>query len=442
MIFRLRDFIYYPLAIKRFRNFLDESQHWNPAKRKSWQQEKLERTLNHAVENVPYYKKTLARYRSRFNEMIDNLDLSELPVLTKEEIRNHYDELCAENSHELRINETQTSGSTGTPTKFLLDSDSNVSHFASLWRVLNWVGYKFGDKFADMTGFMPKDDRLFEYDIRLNCLHLSSFNFKKENIPLYVKKLRKFKPVLIKAYPSAIDLFSRWVRDSGISDFRPKAVLTCAETLLDHQKATVEEILQCPVFDFYNQNERAALFSTCDKGSYHVHEEYSFVEFVNNTNGLNGTDSTKAIVTTSLHNLAMPLIRYQTNDLASLNSLSSCSCGRTYKTVQKIIGRVEDIVVTPEGRCVGRLDAAFKYSPGIRLSQIVQDTVDKIEVKIVKAPIFKQDDVDIIERELRARLGDEIRIDYDFVDSILPGKNGKVKFVISKPGKELLANLN
>lgn len=440
MVFRLRDFIFYPAAINRCRTFLDKSQYWSQEKRREWTREQLDRVLWHAVRNVPYYKRTLGPYEPRFKEMLDRLDLSELPVLTKEEIRNHYNELCAENSHELRTHETQTSGSTGTPTKFLLDSASNVYHFASLWRVLNWVGYKFGDKFADMTGFMPKNAQLFEYNIRLNCLHLSSFNFKKENMPLYVKKLKKFNPVLIKAYPSAIDLFSRWLRDSGI-DYRPKAVLTCAETLLDHQKATIQEVLKCSVSDFYNQNERAALFSTCEKGNYHVHEEYSFVEFVNNSNGLNGK-STKAIVTTSLHNLAMPLIRYQTNDLSSLNDQSLCSCGRTYRRVHKIIGRIEDIVVTPEGRCVGRLDAAFKYSPGIRLSQIVQEKIDKIEVKLVKAPMFNQDDVDNIERELRARLGNEIKIDYDFVDSILPGRNGKVKFVISKPGKELLKNLN
>ncbi|HLE56975.1 MAG TPA: hypothetical protein VJB15_07830, partial [Rhodothermia bacterium] len=190
-----------------------------------------------------------------------------------------------------------------------------------------------------------------------------------------------------------------------------------------------------------NQNERAVLISTCERGTYHVHEEYSFPEFVDAANQGSGNGGTKAIVATTLHNFAMPLIRYQTNDLASLHDDVPCGCGRTYKTVSKIIGRIEDIVLTPDGRYVGRLDAAFKYSPGIRLSQVVQETVDEITVRLVKADSFRERDVDTIEKELRNRVGDDIRIRFEFVDSILPGKNGKLKFVVSKPGRDALAAL-
>lgn len=442
MIFRLRDFITHAAAIKDVHDLLGESQYWTPEERRGWVQERLERVLEHAVREVPYYRRTLGPYRSRFKEMVDRLDLSELPILTKEEIRNHYEELHAENSREFHPRPTHTSGSTGTPTEFLLDRVSNVVHFASIWRVLNWTGYRFGNRFADLTGYLPKNGRLYQFDPRLNCIHLSSFNFKKENMPLYVDELEKFHPVLIKAYPSAIDLFVRWLKELGLDGYKPKSVLTCAETLLDHQKQAVEEVLECPVFDFYNQNERAALISTCERGTYHIHEEYSLAEFVGNPSAPSEGGDNRAIVATTYHNFAMPLIRYQTNDLASVNGEAACPCGRTYGTVKRIIGRVEDIVVTPDGRHVGRLDAAFKYSPGIRLSQVVQETPDVINVRLVKAESFVQRDVDTIEKELRARLGDEIGIQFEFVDEILPGKNGKVKFVISKVGKEAVADLH
>jgi phenylacetate-CoA ligase len=435
MIFRLRDFVFYPMAIRSFRNFIEGSQYWQPDRRRSWVQEKLEKTLWHAVTNVPYYRRTLAPFKERFKDMVDRLDLRELPCLTKEAIKNHYRELCADNYEQYKTSSTHTSGSTGTPTQFLLDSQSNVSHFASIWRVLNWTGYRFGDRFADMTGYVIKDNKLFKYDWRLNCVHLSSFNFKKEYMPLYVGQLKKFKPVLIKAYPSALDLFCRWLHDIGTQGYRPKAVLTCAETLLDHQKAVIAEILQCPVYDFYNQNERAALISTCEHGRYHIHEEYSFVEILN---AENPSETVAPIATTSFHNYAMPLIRYQTNDLATIDRDGLCQCKRTYKTVNKIIGRIEDIVITPDGRYVGRLDAAFKYSPGILMSQIIQKTTDEIRVRLVKASNFSQKDIDRIEQGLRERLGDVLKITYDFVESIQPARNGKVQFVISAVGKELL----
>jgi phenylacetate-CoA ligase len=319
---------------------------------------------------------------------------------------------------------------------FLLDRGSNVAHFAAIWRVLNWAGYRFGNRFADLTGYVPKAGRLFEYDPRLNCLHLSSFNFKPENIELYLDRLRGFRPVILKAYPSSLDLLCRWVREAGLVPPLPGAIVTCAETLLDHQREMIRETMPVPLFDFYNQNERAGLVSTCEHGRYHVHEEYSFLEVAD---PLSSERESGEIVATTYHNSAMPLIRYRTGDLATWEAGGPCACGRSFRSLRGIQGRIEDIVVTPDGRHVGRLDAAFKYSPGIRLSRIVQESTAEIRVDIVKAATYSRADEDAVERELRARLGEAIGIRYNFVDTIPPGRNGKIKFVVSTPGRAALA---
>ena len=414
---------------------LNESQFWTEEKRRGWVQERLERTLRHAVKNVPYYRRTLKPYESRFNGMIDRLDLSELPFLTKETVRTYYGELCAENSPRHATTPIRTSGTTGTPTQFLVDRHSNIAQFASLWRVLNWAGYRLGDRFVDIRR-NPEKAEVIRYDIRQNCLVLSVFHFKKENIPVYLKKLKGFKPVLLKTYPSAIDLFCRWLREIGILDYRPRAVVTCAETLFDHQKAVIKEVLQCPLFDFYNHNERAALISTCEKGRYHVHEEYSFVEFLSTDNGTAATGRTGEIVTTSYHNSGMPLIRYRTGDLATMDENTYCECKRSYKTIKTINGRVTDVIVTPDGRHLAGLEHAFMRSPGIRLSQIVQETVDEIQVNIVKADSYTKNDLEKVEIGLLSFVGEAMTIKINFVNDILPAGNGKVQFVISKPGRE------
>jgi phenylacetate-CoA ligase len=369
--------------------------------------------------------------------MVERLDLSELPYLTKEDVRTHFAELCADNWRQYHVAPTHTSGSTGTPTKFLLDRESNVAHFAFIWRVLNWTGYRIGNRFADLTGHVSKRGRLFEYDLRLNCLHLSSFDFKRENIGRYVDRLRRFRPVVFKAYPSSLHLFCRWVRDAGLEPPTPRAILTCAESLLDHQRAMIEATIPVPLFDFYNQNERAALISTCEMSRYHVHEEYSLVELIH---GAGRSEEDAEIVATTFHNLAMPLIRYRTGDLATPDDGRPCACGRHYQTVASIQGRIEDVVVTPDGRHVGRLDAAFKYSPGIRLSRIVQRTPREIRIDIVKAATYSTQDGETLERELRARLGSAIGIHFNFVKEIPVESNGKIKFVISEPGRAAIDN--
>jgi phenylacetate-CoA ligase len=196
----------------------------------------------------------------------------------------------------------------------------------------------------------------------------------------------------------------------------------------------IQETLTAPLFDFYNQNERAALISSCRHGRYHIHEEYSFVEHVADAAQKHGAE----IVATTFHNMAMPLIRYRTGDLAMPAESTPCACGRGYRGLAAIQGRMEDVVVTPDGRHVGRLDAAFKYSPGIRLSRIVQRTAEEIRVDIVKAAAYSPRDGEVLERELRARLGDAIGIRFNFVDTIPPGPNGKIKFVVSDPGREAI----
>ena len=319
MIFRLRDYAFAPLAIYREHAWLDRAQWWTADVRRAWLQERLERTLDHAVRHVPFYRRTLGPYRAGFAGMIDRLDLAELPLLTKEDVRQHYDELRADDFARHHVSTTETSGSTGTPTRFMLDRESNIHQFAAVWRVLNWAGYRFGQRYADMTGYLPRNDGLAAYDWRTNCLHLSSFNFKKDHMPEYVRRLRRFQPVLIKAYPSAIDLFCRWLAELGIDDYRPRAVLTCAESLLDHQRANIATVLQCPIYDFYNQNERGALVSTCEHGTYHVHEEYALTELLPTAEADVGR-----IVATNVHNLAMPLIRYRTDDLAEVGAPALC----------------------------------------------------------------------------------------------------------------------
>lgn len=108
-----------------------------------------------------------------------------------------------------------------------------------------------------------------------------------------------------------------------------------------------------------------------------------------------------------------------------------CSCGRSLPIVESIDGRIEDFVITKDKRIVGRLDAAFKYSFGIKYSQIIQDKIGHIIVKIVKDENYTDKDREKLDIELRKRLGRDIDIEYEFVDDIPRTKAGKLRFVIS-----------
>ncbi len=432
MKFRLRDFIVYPPQLRAYHQKLQHSQFWSPERRRAETQVKLAELLHHAVTNVPYYRRTLAPYRGGFASMIERLDLSELPRLTKQQIRDHGQELRSETHH--RASVVHTSGTTGTPTQFLLDGQSNIAHFASIWNMLNWVGYRFGDRFADLTGGQRPDEPMYSHDLRMNCLHLCSARLSHENVHEFARRVRRFKPVVFKGIPSSMYIYCRWLEEAGLDSYQPKAVLTCAETLHDHYRAKLKKLFKCQLFDFYNQNERACLFSTCEAGRYHIHEDYSYVELVDD-----GTAGRAQVVGTTTNNFVMPLIRYETNDLVEVGDGAVCSCGRTYTTVESVIGRMDDVVVTPDGKIHNSFEHIFAGDENIRMTQIVQDEVDRIEVRIVATPAFdKRGDVRRLKREINSWLGDEIAIDFSFHNALLPGRTGKIPFVISRPGSELL----
>ena len=89
---------------------------------------------------------------------------------------------------------------------------------------------------------------------------------------------------------------------------------------------------------------------------------------------------------TSLHNMSMPLLRYDTGDLADFDEQAlGCPCGRQFPQIRCVIGRRNDLIVTPDGRAIGTLFLAFNGVPGILVGQFVQQTAHRLLVRIARA---------------------------------------------------------
>ena len=143
---------------------------------------------------------------------------------------------------------------------------------------------------------------------------------------------------------------------------------------------------------------------------------------------------------TAFGNYAMPLIRYDVGDVARLSERTTCKCGRGGTLIEQIDGRVEDYIVTPDGRFVGRLDHLFKDSVNVVMSQIEQHDTDAVHIRIVKDTGYTEKDEAIIREEARERLGNKIGIYFDYPDDIPLTREGKFRFVTSKVAKSALSN--
>ena len=94
----------------------------------------------------------------------------------------------------------------------------------------------------------------------------------------------------------------------------------------------------------------------------------------------------------------------------------------------------EDIVVTPEGKLISSsvLTHPFKPLDAVLESQILQDELDLIRVKIVRRPDYTEDDSRHLVAALRERLGTAMRIELEFVENIPRTASGKYRWVISR----------
>jgi phenylacetate-CoA ligase len=427
--YKTRDFAY-PLRILQIRRLLEKTQ-WDGDLLRHVEELKLQAIIKHAYENVPYYRKLFDERSIKPGDIRTEEDLSKLPDLTKDDVRAHFHELIAKNFENFAPTLSHTSGSTGTALEFYEDKFTRIVEFAALWRFMNWTGYRLlRDKFADMSGRVITSADGVAYDRRLRSLKLSSFKLGRVTLRGYVEAIKDFKPAFIRGYPSSLSIFASLIREENVDDIKFKAVTTSSETVLDSQRKTIEDTFGCKLFDYYGQLERVAFIAQCEEGSYHINPEYGAVR-IGKLQDVTGRMMGEMICT-SLNNYAMPLINYRTRDLCVPSTRKACPCGRELPMVEYIFGRIEDVVVTPEGYHVGRLDAAFKLSQGIELSQILQETSDEVVVKIVKGENYTKQDEFTLLHELRARLGERIRILFSYVDDIPRTEAGKFRFVISK----------
>ncbi|MEN8161189.1 MAG: phenylacetate--CoA ligase family protein, partial [Myxococcota bacterium] len=98
-------------------------------------------------------------------------------------------------------------------------------------------------------------------------------------------------------------------------------------------------------------------------------------------------------------------------------------------------GRLEDYVLPPHGRWIGRLDHVFKEQVEVAEAQILQETPDAIEVLLVPRAGWNKAAERRLMREFRARLGDVIQVRIETVSAIPREPNGKFRAVKSWVGR-------
>jgi phenylacetate-CoA ligase len=145
-------------------------------------------------------------------------------------------------------------------------------------------------------------------------------------------------------------------------------------------------------------------------------------------------DSSAGIVLTDLWNRGMPFIRYELEDRVAASN-RSCSCGRTYPLLERVMGRVADYLWTPSGGMVSGIALTETFAalaPEVEQVQIVQHHPDHLLVRFVPGPGFGEPGRARIAQLIRERFGPQMRHELEPVERIAPEASGKYRFTICK----------
>jgi len=400
------------------------------------------RIVQHAFRNVPFYRGVLDKGMVPLDAVNSIKDINELPVLSKEQIRENPDMFLADGFDRKKVITINTSGTSGKTLKIYVDHDSRRYGYAFFSRLKKWAGVDCSlpnVTFAGRTFIHPDTTRppFWRRNIKMNNWLFSSYHLSPDNLASYVDKLQSIAPHFIDSYPSSIYTLANYMLENNIDAVRPQAIITSAETLFDYQRKAIESAFHCPVFDQYGSAEQVVFISQCEHGSYHVHTEFGYVEFLRQDGSQAAPGEEARLICTGFTNRAMPLIRYDIGDTAVLAKEQSCPCGRNFPVVEKIIGRTDDILVLRDGRHVGRLDPAFKGLNSIKEAQIVQMELENIILKIVPGDNYNREEADVVVYELKKRLGSQVAIEVQVVKEIPRTSAGKFRAVISRVNKNL-----
>jgi len=436
--FKIRNFAH-PLTIAKLHNFMEKSQWFPREQMREYQLKRLKAMVRHCYDNIPYYKRLFDSVSLKPTDIKSLEDLKKIPTLTKEMVRRNFEALTARNVKRYTPSLCCTTGTSGEPVSFYSDKASKVLEFCYYWRYWSWAGYSLGMPFADFSlhAFLDSEvNVIVKYSRLTRRLLLNPAHLSMKNLDLFVSAIRKKRCRFLKGCPSTLYAFSILLKKKGVTDLPMKCIFTTGELLLPHQRKDIEKAFHCSIIDSYGHMERTAAISQCPSGQYHIHSDYGILEVKRNEqlSGREGMAGT--VIGTNIYNYAMPLLRYNVNDLVELDSSGRiCECGRQLPLCKEIIGRRQDIISTPDGKLLTNVFILYGILEGVIWAQIIQEDISTLRVRIVKDNCFNPATERVFFDKLRGLVGGQMKLvrEYPSRESLQEPRCGtKYKPVISK----------
>lgn len=417
---------------------LEHSQWWSPQVIEQQQFRQLEALLLHAAATVPFYRE---RFKSAGYDPARDCLTPEiwhmLPRLQRDEIQSAEGALRSNqipNAHG-RLFEHFTSGSTGKP---LHAYSTEITHFFWLALTLRdhlWHKRDLSGKLASIRskvaeesrqGWGPATDAVFASgpSVALNI---------QADLDSQLRWLTQQNPDYLLSHPSNLAALARRCIERNLRLPQLREVRSFGETLGPDLRSLCREAWNVAVVDSYSAEEVGYIALQCPEHEhYHAQAENLLVEVLNDQGQPCLPGEIGKIVVSTLHNFAMPLLRYEIGDYAEVGA--PCACGRGLPVLQRIMGRQRNLLTLPDGRqhWPSFPSSLWLSVAPIRQFQLVQKSLHDIEVRIVADRPLTASEETRLGALLNQQFGYPFKMYFKYVERIERKPNCKFEDFISE----------
>ncbi len=395
---------------------LEQSQWWSPQEihRAQWRQ--LEALLGHARRHSSHYRAVLP-------DSIGPESWSEVPVLTREQLQREPASLrCSVLPAEHGGRRTlTTTGSTARPLKVERSDLAMTLAEAMVARDELWHRRDLSGRLAVISTYVESGSRdgwggVIDAAFRTGPCHMLN---ARAPVDEQLRWLQAVRPTYLLSLASNIDALARLSLEQGQRIPGLREVRSFSEALPDGIRERVKQAWDVALKDAYSCTETGTIALQCpEQEHYHVMAEHLLVEVVDEQGRPCAPGEWGRVLLTTLHNFAMPLIRYELGDYAEVGG--ACSCGRGLPVLRRILGRRRNLLVTPDGR---RHWPSFPARiwlphPAIREFRLVQIRPDRIRVELVTDGPLDAAALERLSADLRESLDYPFELEFAFLEAL------------------------
>ncbi len=418
--------------------WLRENETLSPAEIDEIQAAKLRELVRHASTTTPYYAQVLAERGLTADDISSVADLAKLPVITRSILAVNQTQLLSNQADAATLQTNRSSGSTGQRAEFSQDLDFRIWMRAHQLRTYEWCSdWKLGEPFVLLWGseiYWNLRQPIERWENRLsNRREFNTFHLSHELVCRFVDELERFSPVLVSSYSNALHLvvleLERQRRDLG----RLRAVQATSEPFPPELRQRISGALGCEAFDKYGMREiNIVSHESPDHAGMMVQSENVVVEILDRNGEPCTPGETGRVVVTSLNNHAMPLIRYETSDVAALLPREPGAL-LPFPVMSPVAGRLQDLIVVPDR---GHVDSYFfsyllMNEPEVHWFQVVQEVPEALVIKLYAPDGLSTQVCESLAERIRHHTLFPYRIDFEALDRMPESSTGKFRLCIS-----------